>query len=98
MDVIGYDVAVAVPEPGTLALLATTLLGFGVFGRRRKRSDSSGWQRGRFFFRGTCDRVCAAGALSAAARRGKCPEWVQAVRKRGSINRVDLPWARQPSF
>lgn len=37
MDVIGYDVAVAVPEPGTLALLATTLLGFGVFGRRRKR-------------------------------------------------------------
>ena len=28
----------------------------------------------------------------------KRPEWVQAVRKRGSINRVDLPWARQASF
>src|SRR5215472_10368195 len=26
------------------------------------------------------------------------PQRVQAVRKRGSINRVDLPWARQASF
>ncbi len=24
------------------------------------------------------------------------PLWVQAVRKRGSIDRVDLPWARAP--
>jgi hypothetical protein len=36
LDVIGYDPAAAVPEPGTLALLGSSLIGFAALRRRRQ--------------------------------------------------------------
>jgi len=44
------------------------------------------------------DKVRKGAWAGIAANGAEGLQWVQAVRKRGSIDRVDPPWARQASF